>query len=134
MQIQIYKIKNKGSNNYSLKILSKLDPITMGAPKNSFQKGILDAYNQCRTEALHKYFPILDKNEIMLLLQDNYLQKKDVKILLPYNIEKESRFSNQKKGWESSGVSLFIGTKDDIITLMTDNYFQKTDIKATLEQ
>jgi len=80
VQIQIYKIKNKGSNNYSLKILSKLDPITMGAPKNSFQKEILDAYNQCRREALHKYFPMIEsRDSINRLMRDNYLQKNDIR-------------------------------------------------------
>lgn len=79
VQIHIFKIKNKGSNNYDIRILNKLDSITMDKPKNSFQKGILDAYNRCRTEALHKYFPMIDDETITILLQDNYLQKKDLK-------------------------------------------------------
>ena len=33
VQIQIFRIKNKGSNNYDIKIDQKLDPITMGQPK-----------------------------------------------------------------------------------------------------
>ncbi len=82
VQIQIYKIKNKGSKHYDIKIESKLDPITMGSPKNSFQKGILDTYNSCRTTALQKYFQMLDNKDIVFLMRDNYLQKRDIKILL----------------------------------------------------
>lgn len=82
VQIQLYKIKNKGSNNYDIKIDGKLAPISMIAPKNSFEVGVLDAYNKCRVEALYKYFPMLTDSDIRLLLMDNYLQKKDLKPLL----------------------------------------------------
>jgi hypothetical protein len=78
VQIHIFEIKNKGSNSYDVKILNKLEPITMGKPKNSFQLGILNAYNDCRSEALHKYFPMLSDEDVSLLLRDNYLQKRDL--------------------------------------------------------
>jgi hypothetical protein len=82
VQIHIFEIKNKGSSSYDIKILNKLKPITMGKPKNRFQEGILSAYNDCRSEALHKYFPMLSDNDISILLVDNYLQKNDVKPLI----------------------------------------------------
>jgi len=78
VQIQIYRIKNKGSNSYDIHIEQKLEPIEMGNPKNSFQEKILRAYNRCRAQALHKYFPTLEDDDIRLLLHDNYLQKKDL--------------------------------------------------------
>ena len=79
IQIHVFKIKNKGSNNYDVKILNKLDAITMTKPKNTFQKDMLNAYNACRVQALHKYFPILTNQDIELLVKDNYLQKQDLK-------------------------------------------------------
>jgi len=79
VQIHIFEIKNKGSNSYDIKILDKLEPITMGKPKNRFQAGILNAYNECRSEALHKYFPMLSDGDVSLLLRDNYLQKRDIR-------------------------------------------------------
>ena len=85
VQIHIYKIKNKGSKDYDLKIEQKLDPIVMDHPKNSFQSKILNTYNQCRTKALHKYFPMLNDNDISALMHDNYLQKQD---LIPLLIKK----------------------------------------------
>ena len=78
VQIQIYKIKNKGFNDYDLKIEQKLDSIVMKHPKNSFQAMILNSYNSCRTKALNKYFPMLSNRDIIYLLNDNYLQKKDL--------------------------------------------------------
>ena len=78
IQIQIYRIKNKGSNDYDIRIEQKLEPITMGQPKNSFQAMLLQAYNTCRTQALHKYFPMLNETNIGILLQDNYLQKQEL--------------------------------------------------------
>ena len=51
----------------------------MSEPENSFERGILDAYNKCREESLGKYFPVLSDVDIKLLLQDNYLQKNDLK-------------------------------------------------------
>lgn len=80
IQIQIYRIKNKGSNDYDIKIEQKLEPITMGEPKNSFQAMLLNAYNECRTQGLRKYLPMLKESDIQRLMQDNYLQKK---VLMP---------------------------------------------------
>ncbi len=82
VQIQIYRIKNKGSNDYDILIEQKLDSVTMGSPKNSFQKRMLETYNQCRTQALHKYFPMLNDSDINLLMKDNYLQKSDIANML----------------------------------------------------
>ena len=78
VQIQIYKIKNKGDKHFDLVIDSKLPIITIGKPKNQFEAKILNSYNQCRTEALHKYFPTLNDAEILELMNDNYLQKNDL--------------------------------------------------------
>ncbi len=82
VQIQVYRIKNKGDRHFDLKINTKIPAISMEQPKNRFERGILNAYNQCRAEALHKYFPELKRNEIFLLLKDNYLQKNDLKKML----------------------------------------------------
>lgn len=82
VQIHIYRIKNKGSKNYDLKIEQKLDAITMNKPKNSFQSKILYTYNKCRSQALHKYFPMLSDGDITYLLNDNYLKKNDLLPLL----------------------------------------------------
>jgi hypothetical protein len=78
VQIHIFRIKNKGSNDYDIHIEQKLDPISMNMPKNNFEKHIIDTYNQCRTKALHQYFPMLGEKTIKLLLKDNYLQKDDL--------------------------------------------------------
>jgi len=82
IQIQIYRIKNKGSNDYDIRIEQKLAPIVVGSPENSFQAEILKAYNSCRTRALHKYFPMLSDEDIKGLMLDNYLQKDDLILLL----------------------------------------------------
>ncbi len=82
IQINIYKIKNKGMSNFGTFVESKLRPINLGKPRNKFEKGVVEAYNSCRVEALNRYFPMLDKNDIELLLWDNYLQKKDIRNLL----------------------------------------------------
>lgn len=58
-------------------IESKFYPISITEPGDSFEKGILTSYDTCREEALKKYFPMLDNENIKLLLQDNYLQKSD---------------------------------------------------------
>ena len=79
VQIQIYKIKNKGDKHFELKIDTKLPVITIGEPVNSFERGILESYSKCRAESLRKYFPMLSDESIKILLQDNYLQKKDFK-------------------------------------------------------
>ena len=79
VQIHIYKIKNKGMKSFDTFMESTLRPITLEQPRNSFERGILEAYNRCREEALERYLPMLDKKNINVLLKDNYLQKKDVK-------------------------------------------------------
>ncbi len=78
VEINIYKIKNKGLNTFDTFIESRLKPITMGKPKNKFEQQILTSYNVCRTTALRKYFPFLSEQDINYLLQDNYLQPNDV--------------------------------------------------------
>ena len=82
VQIHIFRIKNKGTNDYDLKIEQKLDAITMNHSKNRFQAQILDTYNQCRTQALRRYFPILSDRDITHLMNDNYLKKNDLLPLL----------------------------------------------------
>ena len=59
-------------------IESTLRPITLGHPRNSFERGILESYNRCRSGALRRYLPMLGKNNINVLLKDNYLQKKEI--------------------------------------------------------
>lgn len=84
IQIHIYKIKNKGAITFDTFIESKLKPITITSPNNSFEHGMLTSYNVCRIESLYKYFPMLNEGEIRQLLLDNYLQKKDIMQLLHY--------------------------------------------------
>ena len=78
IQIHIFRIKNKGSNQFDLIIEERLDSIVMGKPKNDFQKRVLDDYARCRTVALHKYFPMIKDKDIDILLRDNYLQVEDI--------------------------------------------------------
>ena len=56
-----------------------MKPITIAEPVNSFEQGILESYDQCRAEALRKYFSMLSDENIIKLLRDNYLQKNDLK-------------------------------------------------------
>ena len=84
IQIYIYKIKNKGAKSFDTFMESELKPITITAPTNNFEREILTSYNTCRTEALHKYFPMLNNLNIKHLLQDNYLQKKDIAEIIKY--------------------------------------------------
>ena len=63
-------------------IESKLRPITIAEPENSFEKSVLESYDKCREEALEKYFPMLRDWSIKELLRDNYFQKRDVKKFL----------------------------------------------------
>jgi hypothetical protein len=79
IQINIYKIKNKGIKLFDTFIESELRPIIITAPKNNFEREILTSYNTCRSKALHKYFPMLSSQNLKLLLQDNYLQKHDIR-------------------------------------------------------
>ena len=69
VQIHIYKIKNKGMKSFDTFMESTLHPITLGQPRNSFERGILESYNRCREEALERYFPMLDKESIKVLLK-----------------------------------------------------------------
>lgn len=73
---------NKGMKSFNKFIERTLKPITIGAPKSSFERDILESYEGCRTEALRKYFPMLNEENIEVLLRDDYLQKKDVKKVL----------------------------------------------------
>jgi hypothetical protein len=43
---------------------------------------MVKAYNSCRTEALNKYFPMLTADDMNVLLDGNYLKKRDVKEVL----------------------------------------------------
>jgi hypothetical protein len=82
IQISIYKIKNKGLDTFSTIKDSQLRPIDINFPKNKFEMEILSAYNECRTQYLHKYLDFLTDSEIAILLKDNYIKKSDVKNVL----------------------------------------------------
>ena len=82
IQISISKIKNKGLKAFNEIKDTQLAPISINSPKNSFEKNIIQAYNDCRRKQLHKYLGVLTKSEISVLLEDNYIQKKDVKKIL----------------------------------------------------
>jgi len=82
IQIDIYKIKNKGRNFFDTFVESKLEPINLNAPANSFERKMVAAHNECRKEALNHYFPMLSKSDIEGLLKDNYIQKGDISDLL----------------------------------------------------
>jgi len=79
LQIVIYKIKNKGSNSYETFVESTLKPITLNAPNNNFDVMMLDAFNDCKDEALNKYFPMLNSDAVEELKSDNYLKKEAIK-------------------------------------------------------
>jgi hypothetical protein len=82
IQIEIYTLKNKGQHEFDTFVERKLDLINLKAPKNSFEKKMVKAYNSCRATALHKYFPMLKLNDVNVLLKRNYLKKRDVKEVL----------------------------------------------------
>jgi len=82
IQISIYKIKNKGLKAFDEIKDRQLPPISITSPRNSFEKRMLKAYNDCRKKQLNKYLPVLSDTEVAYLLEDNYIQKKDVKRLL----------------------------------------------------
>ena len=65
-----------------LLILRGIAPIDINAPKNSFESRMVHAYNDCRSEYLHKYLAVLSDSEISYLIQDNYIQKMNVKNVL----------------------------------------------------
>lgn len=58
-------------------IESRLRPIVITAPRNSFEKRMVQSYNECRRKYLRKYLKLGD-GEINHLLEDNYIQKKDI--------------------------------------------------------
>jgi hypothetical protein len=82
VQIQVFHIKNKGFNDYDIKLQQTLPAISLNMPKNRFEHKVVKHYNLCRNKYLQKYFPMLDQKDREILLQDNYLQKKDIKDLL----------------------------------------------------
>lgn len=82
IQITTYAIKNKGFKLFDEIKAVQLKPIDINKPVNSFEEGIVTAYNECRKKYLNKYIDILSENEIIGLLKDNYLQKSDIKSVL----------------------------------------------------
>jgi len=78
IQIIIYKIKNKGLKTFDKIKETQIKPININAPRNSFEQGIVKAYNDCRAIYLHKYLPELTDQKVKLLLKDNYIQPKDI--------------------------------------------------------
>ena len=82
IQISIYKIKNKGLKAFDEIKDRLLPPISITSPRNSFEQRMVKAYNDCRKEKLNKYLPVLSESEVSYLLRDNYIQKKDVKMVL----------------------------------------------------
>jgi len=82
IRIDIYKLKNKGEHQFDTFVESKLKPINLKAPRNSFEKNMVKAYNTCRSQALTKYFPMLEKDDIDVLLKSNYLKKKNIRDVL----------------------------------------------------
>lgn len=81
IQITIYKIKNKGLKVFNTIHDTQLKPININNPVNSFERQIVQAFNECRSKYLHKYLGILTDREINRLLKDNYIQKKDIKTI-----------------------------------------------------
>ncbi len=82
IQITIYKVKNKGLKAFDEIIDTQIPPIDINAPKNGFETRVAKAYNDCRSEYLHKHLTVLSNKEVSYLLQDNYIQKMDVKNIL----------------------------------------------------
>ena len=82
IQIKLYKIKNKGFNAYDIFPENDLKPIVLSAPKNSFEKNIVKAYDDCRKQGLDKYLSDLTDKQVFILLKDNYITANDVVKLL----------------------------------------------------
>ena len=82
IQITIHKIKNKGLRAFTKIKDTQLPPMNINKPKNSFEIRMIKAYNDCRKQQLNKYLEVLTDREIITLLTDNYIQKKDVKRIL----------------------------------------------------
>ena len=84
LQILLYKLTNKGSNNFEMNKYNTIDNIDINKPKNTFEQILVTSYNDCRKTALVKYFPMLSSSDIEKLLLDNHLQKRDIKSVLGY--------------------------------------------------
>ncbi len=82
IQITIYKIKNKGLKAFDKIKDTQLRPIDINAPRSSFEKNIVSAYNSCRRKYLRKYMHWLSDEQIDVLLRDNYIQKVDIEKVL----------------------------------------------------
>jgi hypothetical protein len=82
IQIDIYTLKNKGQHEFNTFVERKLDLINLKTPKNSFEKKMVKAYNTCRATALHKYFPMLKADDVSILLEGNYLKKRNIREVL----------------------------------------------------
>ena len=78
IQITVYKIQNKGLKTFDKIRDTKLPLIDINAPKNSFERGVVRAYNGCRKKYLHKYMDQLSDHKINKLLKDNYIQNIDI--------------------------------------------------------
>jgi len=78
IQIIIYKIKNKGLKTFDKIKQTQLKPININAPRNSFERDIVKAYNACRTKYIRQYFPQFPNAEIAELMKDNYIQPVDI--------------------------------------------------------
>ncbi len=76
--ITIYRLKNKGDNDFSKIIESNLKPIKMGNPRNNFGGEILKRYDSCRKSGLNKYLPSITDEQVNYLLLDNYIKADDV--------------------------------------------------------
>ena len=64
MRIDIYEIKNKGKSSFETFVENKLQSINIHKPINSCEKDMVKVYNSCRVEVLHKYFPMLNSDDI----------------------------------------------------------------------
>ena len=82
IRIDIYKLKNKGQHSFDTFVERKLNPINLNMPKNSFERNMVKAYNTCRATALHKYFPMIKSDDVNVLLEGNYLKKRNIREVL----------------------------------------------------
>lgn len=78
IQIKLFKIKNKSFDTYDIFTERDLPPIILNSPKNSFEKNIVSAYNQCRSKGLTKYLSELTDAQVLILLRDNYIKADDI--------------------------------------------------------
>ncbi len=97
IQITIYKIKNKGIKAFNEIRDTQLRPIDINTPVNSFEKGIVKAYNNCRKKYLYKYLDTLSDEQIDTLLKGNYIQRTDVKNLFHnYHRTKKAKIKQER--------------------------------------